>query len=133
MSHASLGGDVPHSPPVVTVEPAPGALRVTLAGELDVTSEARLRSVVVEHLGTVESDVVIDLAGVTFIDSTALGVVIALTRRVRHAGFDVLLAGAGAQVHRVFEVTQLDRYFRMFPDADAALASVAGSSAGVDG
>lgn len=50
---------------------------------------------------------VVDLSGVHFIDSTALGLIIDLDQRARHGEFELALVPGPRHVQRVFEVTQL--------------------------
>jgi anti-anti-sigma factor len=52
-------------------------------------------------------ELLLDLGGVTFIDSTALGLIIDLDRRARQGEFDLSLVPGPRHVQRVFEVTQL--------------------------
>ena len=53
--------------------------------------------------------IVVDLAGVDFIDSTGLGVVVGGLKRVRAQDGALVLARAEPQVRKVFEITRLTR------------------------
>ncbi len=65
---------------------------------------------------------VVDLAEVTFIDSTALGVLIeARSRMADRGGFR--LAAPGLEVRRALEVSGLDRHFRVHDTVADAVAS----------
>ena len=83
---------------------------VTLSGELDAydapTLRERFAEVAAEHAGTV---VVLDLTAVTFLDSTALGTVVGLLRRVREAGGALRVVLPVGEARRIFELTSLDR------------------------
>ena len=94
---------------------------LSLSGEFDITSNRSL----VEALGGLSGIVVADLTAVTFIDSTALGVLIATTRQLRINGGDLVLVVTSSQVQRVLAVTQLDRYFSVFVDLPSAVAAAA--------
>jgi anti-sigma B factor antagonist len=79
-----------------------------LGGELDITARDALRETILAALD--EGDVVIDLDGVTFIDSEALGALIAAyhVARARPAGFRVVNAhGVVARVLKVSGVLEL--------------------------
>jgi anti-anti-sigma factor len=65
--------------------------------------------------------IVVDLEGVTHIDSTGIGVLIASLGKVTQAGGTLALAGAGGVVREGFRVTRLDRVFRFYADRAAAL------------
>jgi anti-sigma B factor antagonist len=94
---------------------------INLSGEFDVTSHRSL----VEALEGLSGIMVADLTAVTFLDSTAVGVLISTTRQLRTVGGDLVLVVTSSQVQRVLAVTQLDRYFSVFADLPSAVAAVA--------
>ena len=67
--------------------------------------------------------VVVNLAAVTFIDSTALATLVSGMKRCRQAGGDLRLCGMQQPVRIIFELTKLDRAFSIFPNEDAVLSS----------
>ena len=88
---------------------AEGAV-VSLAGELDLYNAEEVRRALLDTLGDGAELLVVDLAEVTFIDSTALGVLIeARSRLSDRSGFR--LAAPGLEVRRALEVSGLDRHF----------------------
>jgi anti-sigma B factor antagonist len=66
---------------------------------------------------------VIDLARVSYIDSSGLAVLIEAMQNVEAYGGKFALAGLGESVRTIFEIAKLDQVFRIFPDVDAALAA----------
>lgn len=84
---------------LAVAEPVPGRLRVVLAGELDVSAVARLRPEIDALLARPAEAVVVDLAGVGFLDSSGLAVLLELAQRFG----DVGLSGPSAIVRRVIE------------------------------
>jgi anti-sigma B factor antagonist len=60
--------------------------------------------------------VVVDLAAVTFLDSTGLGVLVGAKKRARAAGGRIVVAGAGPNVFRVFALTGLVPVFDVQPE-----------------
>jgi anti-sigma B factor antagonist len=84
---------------------ADGAVRVSLAGELDLASARRME----EHLASIEeqqpSRVVIDLGGLAFIDSSGLRVLLLADSRARERGYELVLLPGPEPVRRVFEMT----------------------------
>jgi anti-sigma B factor antagonist len=65
---------------------------------------------------------VVELSGVNFIDSTALGVLIeARTRMDNRRGF--LLAAPGLETRRALEISGLDKHFTVHESLDDALAA----------
>jgi anti-sigma B factor antagonist len=98
------------------------------AGELDLASAPNLKWTLGDVLRGGASNLVLDLGLVTFIDSTALGVLVGVQRGlVKDARLAIV--GAGENVHQIFELTGLDARFDMFPTTEDALAWIRGSAA----
>lgn len=69
--------------------------------------------------------VVLDLGGVTFLDSYSLGVLVAKTVSVRAAGGDITLVHPSPRSAHVLMITNLASLFQTYPTVDAAVASFA--------
>ena len=67
------------------------------------------------------SRVVVDLSGVEFVDSTALGSLVAVRQRLGDGR--LVLAAPGPDVRRTLEVSGLGRHFSLSDSVDAAFAS----------
>jgi anti-sigma B factor antagonist len=67
--------------------------------------------------------VLIDLSGVTFVDSSGLGALLGVLRHATRQKGDLKLAGLRPNVKAVMELTRLEKMFEIFPDVPAALAS----------
>jgi anti-sigma B factor antagonist len=96
---------------------------VAPVGELDLGSVPRLRQELqnlTANAGTLS--VVLDLAGVDFIDSIGLGVIVAVAKRVRAHGGQFRLARVDDRVWSVFELVGLDVVFRRYADLGTACA-----------
>jgi anti-sigma B factor antagonist len=101
---------------------------VTVEGELDLASAPSLKRELSDVLAAGAQRVVVDLGPVTFIDSTALGVLVGIHRKLDQ-GVRMALAGAGTEVMNIFELTGLDATFDMFSTVDEALVWVRGNEA----
>lgn len=88
-----------------------GRIRVDLSGDLDVFSVPRLRSVFGEIIGSF--DVVIDLSGVDFCDSSTLRVFVDAQRRSAGSGHTLELARPSETVRNLFEVSGLSGVLRV--------------------
>jgi anti-sigma B factor antagonist len=105
---------------VTGVDRRDGALVVSLAGELDLYNSEEVRSALRGALAREPAVLVIDLEHVSFIDSTALGVLIeALSMMADRRGFR--LAAPGLEVTRALEVSGLDRHFLLHDTVAEAL------------
>lgn len=60
--------------------------------------------------------VVVDLAAVTFLDATGLGVLVGAKKRARAAGGRIVVAGARPPIFRVFDLTGLAAAFDVQPE-----------------
>jgi anti-sigma B factor antagonist len=105
------------------LEPFDGGTAVALSGELDAYDAPAMRAVFAElaseNAGTA---VVLDLTAVSFLDSTALGTIVGLLRRVRESGGELRVVLPDTTARRIFEVTALERALDVYPSRDAALA-----------
>lgn len=70
-------------------------------------------------------DVVLDLRQVSFLDSSGLGLLIALLKRVAQRGGDLKLAGLQGGVRVVFEITRTSKVFAIFDTVEEAVRSIA--------
>ncbi len=81
---------------------------VTLSGSLDLQSRAELEERAKAAFGPeLARSIVLDLAGVTFIDSTGIGAVVALAGDASEAGIRFALRNPSARVARILEITGL--------------------------
>ncbi len=104
--------------PVKEVVSRDSAVVVRLAGELDLYNADAVRTALFEAVADAER-LVVDLGDVTFIDSTALGVLIEARSRLRNRSA-FLLASPGLETRRALEVSGLDRHFSVHESVDAA-------------
>lgn len=94
---------------------------VAVSGEVDVATSPELLAAL-EDSRSKHGKLVVDLAGVTFIDSTGLGIMVQAKRAF--GGEDSLrLVVAEANVRKVFEITGLDGVLKIFGSREEALAS----------
>ncbi len=96
---------------------------VSLAGDLDLWSAPQLRSTLFDLLAGGRSRLVLDLGRVGFMDSTALGVMVAVHRRLDPEQ-RMAIAAATPAVLRVFELSGLASGLRVFATREAALSYV---------
>lgn len=66
---------------------------------------------------------VLNLAGVSYIDSGGLGVLVGLLTSARAASGDIKLANPNPRAREVLAVTHLDEVFEIYPDAEKAVES----------
>ena len=94
-----------------------------LEGDIDL----HVSPVVTESLNAIikkkPERIVIDLSRATYIDSAGVAALILAMQEVEAYGGMLLLSGLQETLRSIFEISGLDRIFRIFPDVDAALAA----------
>lgn len=92
-----------------------GTALVRFAGEFDLTGADRAE----QALAEVEvNEVVLDLRGLTFIDSTGLRIVLSADARVRDRGGRMLIVRGPEPVDRVFRLALLDERLQLLDSLD---------------
>jgi anti-sigma B factor antagonist len=111
-------------PMKVDVQDRSGVQVVRVLGETIGGEDQILVETVTGLLGSRGARIVIDLSEVKFINSTGLGALVSLAAQANVKESHVVLANPSAFVTGVLETTQLDRFFRIHPSIDAAIASL---------
>ena len=106
--------------PVAGIERRHDAVVVHLVGELDLYNASDVRKTLLELCAEEPERLVVDLAEVDFVDSTALGVLIeARTKLANRRSF--LLAAPGLETHRALQISGLDQHLSVHETVDDAL------------
>jgi anti-anti-sigma factor len=96
-----------------------GGVWIALRGELDLSTIERVE----QELALAEEGgselIVLDLSGLTFLDSTGLRTIVTADQRARRTGRRVVVLKGPATVHRVFTITRLDERLEMVDDGDS--------------
>ena len=93
-----------------------------LKGNLDALTATELRPTIDELVSSRRLKVIFDLAGLTLIDSSGVGAIVSLFKRVRMLGGDVKIACLANQPKEIFRLLRLDRAFELFDTVEAAEA-----------
>lgn len=86
---------------------------VSVRGELDLSTSEALKDALDVDFGDTAPRIAVDLTGVSFMDSSSLGVLIACLKRARERDGDVRLVGVQGSPAKVFAITGLDSAFQM--------------------
>ncbi|MFI5931863.1 STAS domain-containing protein [Actinoplanes sp. NPDC051494] len=103
---------------VVATRPGAGCTVVEVHGELDMATQPQLHDVLQALIGP--GQVVIDLAGVGFMDSSALGTLVVMFKEIRAAGGRLCLAQVQPAVRTVLAVTSVDQVIDLYATVQAA-------------
>ncbi|WP_329111634.1 STAS domain-containing protein [[Kitasatospora] papulosa] len=105
--------DVPHTDGALAV--------IALSGEFDITTAPAVRSRALDLIAAGHPDLVADLTGVTFCDSSGLGVLIGIWRCAKDADGSLTLAAIPERLGRLLSVTGMDTLLPAHPSTETAL------------
>jgi N-acetylglucosaminyldiphosphoundecaprenol N-acetyl-beta-D-mannosaminyltransferase len=100
----------------------PGEVTAVLnvQGRMEIGNYERLSEKAQQAL-SMTPHIVVNLSRAVFLDSSAIGLLVALAKEAREAGGDVWLAAVPEQIRRTLSMLQLDRFFEITADVDQAL------------
>lgn len=96
---------------------------VTVGGEVDLDTASQLGDHALDAVRDVSPHVLLDLTGVTFMDSTGLKVLLSVQRRAELAGGSFGVAGPSRAVRKILALTGLDQTFDIYETVDEAPAT----------
>jgi anti-sigma B factor antagonist len=100
-----------------------GIVVIGVDGQLIVGNRHELKQKVLESLERGDRKFLVDFSSTGYIDSSGLGVLVSLSKKVREADGDLRLAGLNEDLRTLFELTKLDTLFAISDTADQAIAS----------
>jgi len=104
--------------------PEAGHHVVAARGEIDLFTAPDLKQVLTDAIEGGAHRVVLDLSEVSFLDSTALGVLIGAVKRLRTRGGTLAIVNTDASIAKTFQITGLDQIFTILPSREEALAAL---------
>ena len=117
-----IEGDGLRRHPVLGVDEVGTAYVVRLGGELDLYNAAQVRSALADACAQAPERLVVDLAEVEFIDSTALGVLIETRTRLDNRD-GLVLAAPRLETRRALQISGLDKLFAVHDTVPEALGA----------
>jgi anti-sigma B factor antagonist len=102
-----------------------GIAVVAASGELDAATAPEFEAALGQAIGGGAKHVLIDLAGVSFIDSSGLATLVRALKRSRAGKGDLVLAGLRPAVRKVFDLTRLDKAFDIYSSRAEAVQRLA--------
>lgn len=107
----------------VRKDEAKGVVIVGVDGQLIVGNRHDLKKRVLDAMESGDRRFVIDFSETGYIDSSGLGVLVSLAKKIREVGGDLRLAGLNDDLQTLFELTKLDTLFAIVPSVDEAVAA----------
>jgi anti-sigma B factor antagonist len=100
----------------LTVERTDDVVRLVLAGELDISSAARVEREISLLEDQAPRVLILDLRGLGFMDSTGLRIVVSANARAEQAGRRLVVVRGPEAVQRIFRITRLEERLEMVAD-----------------
>jgi len=104
----------------LSIDKREGYAVVALAGRLTATGAPLLRNAVGDLVAAGDANIVIDMSGLQFVDSSGLGALVGGLKSARVAGGDLRIAAVPEAVRTVLHLTNLDRVLRDHPTPESA-------------
>ena len=98
-----------------TLSPERARVRVRLEGELDLSTAATFQDAVMDLMESGWSTILVDLGGLTFMDSSGLRTAFELDTEATRRGIALRLTGATDDIRRLFSLTGLSRRLNVAP------------------
>jgi anti-sigma B factor antagonist len=100
-----------------------GVTVIDVEGQLIVGNRQELKQKVLEELERGARKFLIDFSGTGYIDSSGLGVLVSLSKKIREQGGELRLANLNEDLRTLFELTKLDTLFHIASSRPEALSS----------
>ena len=97
---------------------------VAVRGEIDLFTAPELKQKLTDAIESGKSRIVVDLTETTFLDSTALGVLIGAVKRLRSRDGVLTIVNTDANIAKTFEITGLDQIFPISATRDEAVKAL---------
>lgn len=101
---------------------AGGVTVVAVDGQLIVANRQELKQRIQDALDQGDRKFLLDFSGTAYVDSSGLGALVSMSKKVREVGGDLRLAGLNDDLRSLFELTKLDTLFTISETASEALA-----------
>lgn len=101
-----------------------GVTVVDVEGQLIVGNRQELKQKMLEELEGGDRKFVIDFANTGYIDSSGLGVLVSLSKKIREQGGELRLSSLNEDLRTLFELTKLDTLFRIADSKEEALSGI---------
>jgi anti-sigma B factor antagonist len=97
---------------------------VAVRGEIDLFTAPELKQKLTDAIEGGKTRIVVDLTQTTFLDSTALGVLIGAVKRLRTRDGALVIVNVDQNIAKTFEITGLDQIFTIVGERDSAIAAL---------
>ena len=100
-----------------------GVMVIHVDGQLIVGNRQELKEMISASLENGERKFLLDFAKAGYIDSSGLGALVSISKKVREGGGELRLSGLNEDLRTLFELTKLDTLFSITDGLKQALAA----------
>ncbi|MEQ8171988.1 MAG: STAS domain-containing protein [Candidatus Eremiobacterota bacterium] len=94
---------------------------INIEGEIDVYTSPKVKEALNDLIQKGNNNIIVNLEGVSYIDSTGLGVLIGALKRVKENNGDIKLVCTNLQIKKIFDITGLVKIFELYDSEELAL------------
>ncbi len=94
-----------------------------VTGEIDIYTTPQFKEAVSAAINENKPAIVINMANVTYMDSSGFGTLLSATKRLRPLEGALYLSGCNEAIQRMLQITRLNTIFGVYPNEDDALAA----------
>lgn len=98
-----------------------GELLVKIEGEVDVYTSIDLKKEMTKLVESDQKRIIIDLESVNYMDSSGLGVLVALLKELKKVGGELKLISLPVSVKKIFDLTRLTKFFNIYNNLEDAM------------
>ena len=109
---------------IQTIEKENEVVLIKVTGEITFENSDELRNTI-DKITETKNRIVIDLAGLKYMSSAGMGVLVHGLKNTRVRGGDLKLVNLTEKMHRVFLITQFTNHFEVMPNIESAVNSFA--------
>ncbi len=86
---------------------------IDVYGEIDIYTSDELKDSLIESISSKSKDIILNASNLEYIDSTGLGVLIGILKRLKSDAKDIYIINAKQNVRKIFNITGLDKIFKV--------------------
>ncbi len=99
---------------------------IRFSGELTIHNSQKAKSFINDQFLKGYNKIILVMQDVTYIDSTALGMLVALYKTTRTENQQIVISGTNENLRRLLQLTRLNTFFVVYDDFDEALEKLIG-------
>jgi len=99
-------------------------------GEIDIYTTPQFKEAVSEAINENNPAIIINMAQVTYMDSSGFGTLLSATKRLRPLNGALYLSGCNDAIQRMLQITRLNTIFGVYANEDEALSAIRSAPSG---